>query len=82
MIIETLKFHASWCSPCKVLSKNLEGLEVTSIDVDEDVEGLASKFKIRSVPTLIFTKDGEEVGRSVGVISKQEYLEKIDSLWK
>ena len=79
-MIETIKFHATWCGPCKVLSKNLEDQDLKTIDVDDDVEGLASKFKIRNVPTLIFTKDGEEVDRIVGIITKEQYLEKLNNL--
>lgn len=78
--IEVLKFSANWCSPCKALSKELEGLDFKEIDVDlEENVDLAVKYKIRTIPTLIFLKDGEEVLRT-GKISKKEYLEKLDEL--
>lgn len=79
-MIEVIKFGASWCGPCRVIAKQLEGLDFTSIDIDEDQEGLARKSNVRSVPTLIFMKDGIEVSRHPGLLTRQEYLDKIETL--
>ena len=79
-MIEVIKFGASWCGPCRVIAKQLEGLDFTSIDIDEDQEGLARKSNVRSVPTLIFMKDGIEVSRHSGLLTRQEYLDKIETL--
>ena len=59
-MIEVIKFSATWCGPCKVVAKQLDGLDYTDIDIDNDQEGLARKTGIRNVPTLIFMKDGVE----------------------
>jgi thioredoxin 1 len=79
-MIEVIKFSATWCGPCKVISKQLEGLDFTNIDIDEDEDGLARKSNVRSVPTLIFMKDGQEVSRHSGLLTRQEYLDKIETL--
>ena len=70
-----LRFTASWCGPCQVLSKNLENanvklpIEVIDIDVLPDI---ASEFFIRSVPTLVMMDENIEVKRITGVVSSKE----------
>jgi thioredoxin 1 len=74
MNIEVLKFSASWCGPCKVLSQNLEGVEgITNIDINKDME-TARSYNVRSVPLLVFKKNGVEVHRQTGAMSKDKYL--------
>jgi thioredoxin 1 len=66
MNIEVLKFSASWCGPCRVLANTLKDVEgITAIDIDKDME-TARKYGIRSVPTMVFLKDGVEVHRQSG----------------
>jgi thioredoxin 1 len=73
MKIEVLKFYADWCGPCKVLSQRLEEEKnITEINVDTDHE-TAIKYRIRNIPVLVFLKDGEEVHRTTGLITKYEY---------
>ncbi|MCX6303377.1 MAG: thioredoxin [Bacteroidetes bacterium] len=70
-------FHALWCSPCKVQSPILseiasefgERVRVIKIDVDQNT-GLASKYHIQGVPTVILFKTGEVMWRQSGVVSK------------
>lgn len=81
-MIEVIKFSATWCGPCKVVAKQLDGLDYTDIDIDNDQDGLARKTGIRNVPTLIFIKDGVEAARHTGLITRQEYLDKIETLKK
>lgn len=79
-MIEVLKFSMTSCSPCKVVAKQLENLPLKEIDIDEDVDGLFTKYKIRNVPTLVFLKDGEEVDRHSGLITREGYLQKVNTL--
>ena len=69
-----LKFSASWCQPCKMLSRNLEtaGIQVEEVDIDEK-EDLAIQFGIRGVPTLVHVNEfGGEIKRLVGVKTPDE----------
>lgn len=79
-MIEVLKFSATWCTPCKVLSATLKDAEgVKEIDIDQNRE-LAIEYNVRSVPTLVFLKDGVEVERTKGIIPLVQYNEIINRL--
>jgi len=80
MKIEVLKFSATWCGPCRMLAQILDGVEgITPIDIDKDQE-TARKYGIRSVPALVFLKDGVEVHRQVGVIPVDKYNQILDDI--
>jgi len=72
-------FHALWCSPCKMQSPILkevanelgDRIKVIKIDVDQNNE-IASRYNIQSVPTLIMFKNGKQIWRQSGVISKNQ----------
>jgi len=70
-----LKFAASWCQPCKMLSKTIAGMEIETpieeIDIDEQ-EKLAIQYQIRSVPTLVMLDDDKEVKRVTGMQSSTQ----------
>jgi thioredoxin 1 len=78
--VEAIKFSATWCGPCKVVGKSLEGVDLKNVDIDTDVDGLTKEYNIRSVPTIVFLKDGQEVARHSGLITKSEYETKLASL--
>lgn len=89
-MIKVIKFGAEWCGPCKMLEPTIvslkekfnvegSGVEVISVDVDEDPES-SSKYGIRNVPTIIFEKEGTVVERMVGVRQPAEIETKITSL--
>lgn len=73
-----LRFTASWCGPCKMLSESLQNanlslpVEVVDIDVFPDI---ATEFGIRSVPTLVMMDGNIEVKRVTGAISSKEIAE-------
>jgi len=77
---EVLKFSATWCGPCKMLSATLNGVEgITNIDIDQNRE-LTAEYSVRSVPTLVFLQDGKEVERKTGLMSVSQYQEIINRL--
>ena len=78
--IEILKFSATWCGPCKVLANTLKDVEgITNIDIDKDRE-TPVKYGIRSVPTLVFLKDGKEVHRQSGNMPLDMYNQILDEI--
>ena len=64
-----LKFSAEWCMPCKMLTKAISkedlGIPIEEVDIDENRQ-LMSEYNVRSIPTLVYLKDGHEVSRIVG----------------
>jgi thioredoxin 1 len=72
-------FHALWCSPCKIQSPILkeiatelrDRIKVIKIDVDQNSD-IASRYNIQSVPTLIMFKNGKQIWRQSGVVSKNQ----------
>ena len=80
-------FWAEWCGPCKALSPKIDeialalpdGMKVCKINVDEN-QTLAQQFRVMSIPTVVFFKNGEAVNRFVGVREKSEYIDAIKSL--
>lgn len=76
-------FYAEWCGPCKMLAPILEQLEdkinIIKINVDEH-DDLAMKYRVMSIPTLIFFEDGEKKDEIVGFHSKDELEKYINKL--
>ena len=82
-----IDFSAVWCGPCKILGPVMEELAhrydgravVAKVDVDEQRE-LAIRYRVMSVPTVIFLKNGKEVDRKIGVREPEEYTNLLDTL--
>ena len=79
-----IDFCADWCGPCKMMGPVVEEIaeehsdvKVVKIDVD-NAEDIAIKYQIMSIPTLVVVKDGQEVNRSIGLISKEKIEELIE----
>lgn len=80
-------FFTTWCGPCKMLSPILDQVsdeiqdiaKIVKIDADQAKE-MAAQYAIKSVPTMLFFKNGEVVDRAVGVLQKDEIKEKIMAL--
>ena len=85
--VAVVDFSAAWCGPCRALAPVLAQLakeydgKVTVAKCDiEECEDIAVEYGIRSVPTLIFFKNGEPVDKMVGAAGKGKIQEKIDAL--
>ncbi len=80
-------FWAAWCGPCRMVGPIIEELSheyegkavIGKVDVDRHQE-FAAKYGVRNIPTVLVFKDGEVVGRQVGVAPKNVYVEALDSL--
>ena len=78
-------FFATWCGPCKMIAPAVEQLAeeyagkaaVYKVDVDEAQE-IGMEYKIMSIPTLVFFKDGQEAERIRGVVSKAELADAME----
>lgn len=81
--LHLVDFYAEWCGPCKMLTPVLESIEdkinVIKVDIDK-FEDLTLDYRIMSVPTLVFIKDGEKVQELVGFRDEDELLEVIEEI--
>ena len=78
-------FWADWCGPCKMLAPLIEDLAekysesavVGKVNVDEEQE-LAIRYRVMSIPTVIFFKDGQEIDRKVGVMPPDAFIKDLE----
>lgn len=82
-------FWAEWCMPCKFVAPVLEEVseeysgkvKVGKVDVDAN-QSTAARYMIRSIPTVLFFKDGKVVDQAVGAKPKAEIVAKLEALLK
>ncbi|HLT46013.1 MAG TPA: thioredoxin [Rubricoccaceae bacterium] len=80
-------FWAAWCGPCRVIAPAIEEIateyegraKVGKLDVDHNPQ-VAMRYGIRSIPSLIFFKDGRPVDQMIGVVPKNVLAQKLEAL--
>ena len=80
-------FWAEWCGPCKMMTPTIESIaedykdksSIVKINVD-DAPAIATKFGIRSIPSILLFKNGKVMDQRVGAVSKEELTSLLDKL--
>lgn len=79
-------FFGTWCGPCQALMPILkdvkdelgDAIKIVKVDIDKNQE-LATKYQVRSVPTMILFKDGVPKWRQSGVLQKKDIVNVIET---
>ncbi|TVQ83222.1 MAG: thioredoxin [Bacteroidetes bacterium] len=82
-------FWAEWCGPCRMVAPIVSEIAIEydgkavvgKLDVDSN-PGIATKYGIRNIPTILFFKDGEVADKQVGAVPKSVLTSKIENLIK
>ncbi len=85
--VALVDFWAPWCGPCRMIAPVIEELandydgkaKICKVNTDEE-QDIAIQYGIRSIPTILFFKDGQLVDQMVGAAGKQVIAEKLDAL--
>jgi thioredoxin 1 len=80
-------FWAEWCGPCRMIAPIIEEISkeyseralVVKCDVDNS-PGVAAKFGIRNIPTVLYFKDGKVADKQVGAVPKNNFVSKLNAL--
>ena len=85
--LSVVDFWAEWCGPCRAIGPIIEDLsneyngnvKIGKLNVDHN-ENVSIKYGVRSIPTILFIKNGEVVDKHVGTASKDFLKQKIENL--
>lgn len=82
-----IDFWAEWCGPCRMVGPSVEEVSkdfagkavVGKVNVDHN-PNTAAEYGIRNIPTILFFKDGKVVDKVVGVVPKEQLMQKLEAL--
>ena len=80
-------FWAEWCGPCRMIGPHIEEMAkeydgkalVAKVNVDNNPE-ISMKYNVRSIPTVLFLKNGQIVDKQVGATSKKVLADKLEAV--
>jgi thioredoxin len=80
-------FWAEWCGPCKAIAPALDELAteyagrvtIAKVNVDEH-PGLAARFQVRSIPTILIFKGGQVIDQVIGAVPKAQIKKRLDAV--
>ncbi len=83
--VTMVEFWAAWCGPCQIIAPIVEEIaeeydgkvKVAKLDVDAN-QNTAARFDVRSIPSVLFFKNGQLVDAVVGVVPKGHLVEKVE----
>lgn len=77
---KVIKFYATWCGPCNAYAPTFEKvqlelssdeIEFVNVNVEDDVDGLAGEYGVRSIPFTVLLQDGVKIGEQVGSLREE-----------
>ena len=85
--VTVVDFWAEWCGPCRMIGPHIEEMAkeyegkalIAKVDVDNNPE-ISFKYSVRSIPTVLYLKNGEVVDKQVGATSKKVLIDKLDRI--
>lgn len=85
--VAVVDFWAEWCGPCRMIGPHIEEMAkeydgkalIAKVNVDHNPE-ISMKYGVRSIPTVLYIKNGEVVDKQVGATSKNILAGKLDAI--